>query len=381
MVVNKFSDFSIDTIPKYLKDTKEKMINMGISLDRYEISRSLTISLNRMLMGDKTELIDVYDSMIKNFDDIGNKIKLIEEKIKNFNSEQKFEYFIDPEKILYIVFFKQIVYVKTLIADVQDYINSNINLVFIYSYLILKLYNEPNKVSFNYIFILNKIICDTTFLTNYDEKLKSFISSEIIDKIFSIIKIIYNADENFVKLLEEFENKKLEEYKKNNSTDYSDTYTVIEKEAKNIKGGTVDIYNIEENFQKTRNYMFVQKRKIDIQQLYNPDNLDIIFQNCISVVLWFGYNLFVYKKFEFNFDEYQTNVNGIIKAKGLEQNYSLSLNYLDDINAPDAGILPMTGGDIPETNKTNKTNLTNINYYSKYVKYKNKYLKLKNSLY
>lgn len=377
MGVNKFSDFSIDTIPIYLRDTKEKLINMGIPLDRYEISRSLTISLNRMLMGDKRELIDVYDSMIKNFDDIKNEIKSIEEKIKNFNSEQKFEYFIDPEKILYIVFFKQIVYIKTLISDIQDYINSNINLVFIYSYLISKLYNEPNKISSNYIFILNKIISDTTFLSNYDEKIKRFISSEIIDKIFSMIKIIYNADIDFVKLLDEFENKKLEEYKKNNSTDYSDTYKEIEKEAKNIKGGMVDIYNIEDNYQKTRNYMFVQKRIIDIQQLYNPDNLDIIFQNGISIELWFGYNLFVYKRFEFNFDEYKTNVNGIVKAKGLGQNYSLSVNYLNDIYAPDAGILPMTGGN--NISMKNKTNISYVNYYSKYIKYKNKYMKLKNN--
>lgn len=375
MEVNKFSDFSIDTIPIYLKDTKEKLINMGIPLDRYEISKSLTISLNRMLMGDKTELINVYDSMMKNFDEIGNKIKSIEEKIEKFNSEQKFEYFIDPEKILYIVFFKQIVYVKTLITDIQDYINSNINLVFIYSYLISKLYNEPNKVSSNYIFILNKIITDTTFLSNYDEKLKKLIAPEIIDKIFTIIKIIYNADIDFIKLLEEFENKKLEEYKKNNSIDYSDSYKEIEKEAKNIKGGMVDIYNIEDNFQKTRNFMFVQKRIINIQELYNPDTLDIIFQNGISIELWFGYNLFIYKRFEFNFDEYQSNVNGIVKAKGLEQNYLLSLNYLNDINAPDAGILPMTGGN---THTLNKSNSLNINYYSKYIKYKNKYLKLKN---
>lgn len=375
MEVNKFSDFSIDTIPIYLKDTKEKLINMGISLDRYEISKSLTISLNRMLMGDKTELINVYDSMIKNFDEIGNKIKSIEEKIEKFNSEQKFEYFIDPEKILYIVFFKQIVYVKTLITDVQDYINSNINLVFIYSYLISKLYNEPNKVSSNYIFILNKIIADTTFLSNYDEKLKKLIPPEIIDKIFTIIKIIYNADIDFIKLLEEFENKKLEEYKKNNSIDYSDSYKEIEKEAKNIKGGMIDIYNIEDNFQKTRNFMFVQKRIINIQELYNQETLDIIFQNGISIELWFGYNLFIYKRFEFNFDEYQSNVNGIVKAKGLEQNYLLSLNYLNDINAPNAGILLMTGGN---TTTLNKLNSLNINYYSKYIKYKNKYLKLKN---
>jgi len=75
MEVNKFTDFSIDNIPTYLKNTKEKLINMDISLDRYEISKYLTISLNRLLMDNKTELIDIYDSMVHNFDDIENKIK------------------------------------------------------------------------------------------------------------------------------------------------------------------------------------------------------------------------------------------------------------------------------------------------------------------
>jgi len=199
--------------------------------------------------------------------------------------------------------------------------------------------------------------------------LKKFISHEIIDKILSMIKIIFYADIDFVKLLEELENKKMEEYKKNNS----DSYKEIEQEAKNINGGMVYIYKIENIFQKTRNFMLVQKRKINIQELYNPNNLKTIFQNGISIELWFGYNLFIYKRFEFNFDEYQSNVNGLVKAKGLEQNYLLSLNYLNDIDTPDAGILPITGGSISIFNKSNK------NYYLKYIKYKNKYLKLKNT--
>ena len=134
----------------------------------------------------------------------------------------------------------------------------------------------------------------------------------------------------------------------------------------NIKGGKIDIYEIEDNFQKTRDFMFIQKRKITIKELCNSNNLNLIFQNSISIELWFGYNLFVYKRFEFNFNEYQTSVNELIESKGLEQTYLLSLNYLNDINAPDAGILPIVGGNVSYTN-----------YYSKYIKYKNKYLKLK----
>lgn len=42
-----------------------------------------------------------------------------------------------------------------------------------------------------------------------NKKFEYFINPEIIDKIFLMIKIIYNAVVDFVKLLEEFENKKL----------------------------------------------------------------------------------------------------------------------------------------------------------------------------
>jgi len=362
----KITDLQLDSIPTYLKENKEKLINMELTLDRYEISKSLTISLNRMLMGNKINLLDVYDFIMSNFEDVSNKIKLIEDKIKYFNSEQKFEYFIDPEKILYVVFFKQIVYIKKLIDDVYNFINSNINLIFIYSYLISKLYNEPNTISFNYIFIINKIISDTTFLSNYDNRLKKIISPEIIDKIFQIIKIIYSADTDFIKLLNEFENNKMEIYKKNNLVDYSDSYKEFEKEAKNIKGGTINIYDIENNFYKTRDFMFVQKRKIDISILYNIDNFNLFFYNDISIELWFGYNLFIYKRFEFNFEEYQIKINEMLKSKGYEHIYILNLNYLNDIDMPDAGILPIVGG----------SNM-NKDYYTKYIKYKIKYLKLK----
>lgn len=167
-----------------------------------------------MLMGNKTKLADIYDMMTNNFDKLENKIKLIENKISNFNSEQKFEYFIDIEKIMYVVFFKQIVYIKKIINDVYNYINSNINLVFVYSYLISKLYNELETITSNYIFILNKIIDDVSFLSNYDDRLKKFLAHDIINKIYTIIKIIFNVDGDFIKLIEELENKKMDEYKK-----------------------------------------------------------------------------------------------------------------------------------------------------------------------
>lgn len=373
--LNKFEDFSPDIIPSYLNSNKEKLINMSISLDRFEISKSLTISLNRILLGTNIKLSDVYNSMESNFNTIEKKIISIEDKIKLFNSEQKYEYFVDPEKISYIVFYKQIVYVKKLIDTLVDYVNSNINLVFIHSYLISKLYNQPEQVSSNYIFIFNKIISSPSFLSNSNEKFNKIINSKVVDKIFIMIKIIYSGDEDFVKLLNNYENKKMEEYKKNNSIDHSDSFVELEKKVQNIKndkiniGGGVDIYSIENNFVKMRDFMFEQKRKINIQELCKLDNLNLILDNDISMELWFGYNLFIYKRFDFNFEEYKTTINEILKSKNYDRGYMLNLNYLNDIDIPDAGILPIVGGSAIYN--------FNTEYYSKYVKYKNKYLKLK----
>jgi hypothetical protein len=357
-------EFSLDNIPKYLNDNKIKLINMNILLDRYEISKSLTISLDRMLMGNKTKLTDVYNLMITNFDDISNKIKLIEDKIQNFNSEQNFEYFIDPEKILYIVFFKQIDYIKNLINDIFNYIDSNINLVFIYSYLISKLYNEPNNITSNYIFILNNIISNSSLISNYDDRLKKFLEPKIIDKIFIIIKIIYNLDTDFEKLLIELNNKKMEEYKKNNKIDLSDTYKKFEENNTKIQGGSDNIYDIEKDFEKKKDILLFQKRNINISNVNIIENFNLIFKDEISIELWFGYNLFIYKRFIFDFKEYQTKINEVLNSNSYNKIYELNLNYLNDIDAPDAGILSnMNGG-------------SNI-YYLKYIKYKNKYLKLK----
>jgi hypothetical protein len=368
------TELNLDEIPTFLKENKQILIDTDLKLDRYEISKSLTISLNRMLMGSKIKLADVYDSIINNFEDTTKKIKLIEEKIKNFNSEEKFIYFVDPEKILYIIFFKQIVYIKKLIDDLHNYVSSNINIVFIYSYIISKLYNNPENITNNYVFILNKMIYDTKFLSKYDDTIKKLLSPEIIEKIFFIIKLIFSADIDFNKLLMDLEKEKMEEYKKNNSVDHSETYNELSKinkqVVKNVKGGNTNIYDIENNYQQKIDFLFLQKRKIDINILCDVDNLNMILQDGITIELWYGYNLFIYKRFDYDFNEYQNKINEILNSKGYDKIYLLSLNYLNDINAPDAGIIPIIGGNI----NINENN----NYYSKYIKYKNKYLELKN---
>ena len=114
----------------------------------------------------------------------------------------------------------------------------------------------------------------------------------------------------------------------------------------------------------------IQKRNIIIGNLYNVDNVNLLLKDYISIELWFGYNLFIYKRFNYDFKEYQTKINDIINLNGLNNIYLLNLDYLNDIDAPDAGMLlpSIIGG-----------NINNI-YYTKYIKYKNKYLKLKNTI-
>ena len=106
------NDFIIDNIPEYLKSSIKEYINMDINLDRYQISKSLTFSLNRKLLGDKKDISQIYDWIISDFDKKTNYITEIEKKINDFNSSSynNFTYFIDPQKIAIIVLFKQILY-------------------------------------------------------------------------------------------------------------------------------------------------------------------------------------------------------------------------------------------------------------------------------
>jgi hypothetical protein len=373
---NDIMEFSIDNIPKILEDNKTKLINLVLSLDRHEISKDLTNSLNIMLMGNKTNLMDVYEIMVNNFDDISNKVDTIEKKIMEFNSTQSNSYVVDPDNILYVVFFKQIIYIKQLVKDINMLICSNINLVFIYAYLISMLYNEPEKITSNYILILKNIVSDTKFMAEHDNKLKEFLGANVIDKIYITIKIIYNSDKEFDKLLVDLKNQKLEEYRKNNGVDLSDSFKEIEKLGKDIKGGSINIYDIEEKFIKKRNYIMSKKRNIVITNLYDQDNVKLIIGDNISIELWFGYNLFVYKRFNFNFDDYQSKINKILESDGLSIDYFLNLDYFNDIETPYASML------LPNsTNMIGGSNHIDYKYYLKYLKYKNKYLKLKNNKY
>jgi hypothetical protein len=260
--------------------------------------------------------------------------------------------------------------------EINNSIISNINLVYINFYLISKLYDEPDKISSNYIDILKKLINNPNFENQYGNRLKEFLNSNSLDIIFNIIKIIYNSDNEFSKLIDDLKKDKIDEYKKKNINDRSESYEEIEKEFKKISGGAdseADVFNkIEMKYSNKKNYILLQKRNIDISNLLNLDNINLILQESISIELWHGYNLFIYKRFNYDFKDYQSKINQIIIEKHFDEIYLLNLDYLNDLNVPDAGILlpSVIGG----------SNDLNDSYYSKYIKYKKKYITLKKYL-
>jgi hypothetical protein len=375
MNINEFTEFTIDNISKYLTYNKNILVGMNLGLNSYEISKSLTGSLNRSLIGNKTNLSDLYDLIAGNFDEMTIKVKTIEDKIKEFNLEQKFGYFIDVDNIIILVFYKQFIYIKQLILEINNYINStsNINLVYINSYIISKLYDEPDKISSNYVYILKRLINNQNFENEYGNKLKEFLNSNSLEIILNIIKIVYSSDNEFSKLIDELNKEKKDEYKKNNITNHSESYDKIMDEFTNLSGGDdseAEIFNkIEQKYIKKKNYILLKKRDIDITNLLNIDNINLILNESTSIELWHGYNLFIYKKFNYNFKEYQSKINEIIKQKQFDQIYFLNLDYLDNLDVPDAGILSQSiiGG----------SNDLNNQYYLKYIKYKSKYTRLK----
>jgi hypothetical protein len=389
MDTNEFTEFTIDNISKYLTYNKNILVGMNLVLDSYEISKSLTSSLNRSLIGTKTKLSDIYDSIANNFDDMTNKVKIIEEKIKEFNLEQKLGYFIDPDNIIILVFYKQFLYVQKLISEISNSISSNINLVFIYFYLISRLYDEPEKISYGYIYIIERLMGDQGIENKYGNRLKEFLNSDSLNIIFNIIKIVYKSDIDFLNLNDELKKEKMDEYKKNIIVDHSESYEKIANEFSNLSGGTdseAEIFNkIEQKYEKKKNYILLQKRNIDISNLLNSDNVNLILNESTSIELWHGYNLFIYKRFNYDFADYQKNINEIIKQKQLDSIYLLNLDYLNNLDVPDAGILlpSVIGGSSYSSNSSKLNNFDTHKftpYYLKYFKYKNKYVQLKKKI-
>jgi hypothetical protein len=394
------TEFSIDSIDSYLLNTKNMLIKMNILLDTHEINKCLANSLNRALLQNYVTIEDIYKHISDNWDQITESIPKIEEKIRNFNKSQNYEYYVDMEDVFYIVFYKQIEYVKKILMETLLYLNSNVNLIFIYTFVIQAFYDEPNIFSNRYIFILNKLVNEENF--GNTQIIKEFFQENKIKNLGFVLSLLYESDSKFSDLIENIRNDKIsfikfdirvpidKNYNNYNcvnktqtdqSTDNEYSNTPLDGEkistkssgtnyilSKSIFNSTRDIEIIEKEFNKLKCNMLFEKRDISIEKIIS--GLQKLLSNEVKIAreLWLGIMLFLYKKYTFDFDEFKKQVVQLLNANSYDEEFIPSTDTFKDLNLPDSiYVLKQNGGNI-----NNKSN-----YFDKYLKYKAKYLKLK----
>jgi hypothetical protein len=392
--------FSIDVIDMYLLNTKNMLIKMNILLDTHEINKCLANSLNRALLKNDVVIENIYNNMHSKWEEITTSVPIIEEKIRSFNKSQNYEYYVDFEDVFYLVFYKQIEYVKKILIETILYLNSNVNLIFIYTFIIQAFYDEPNVYSNNYIFILSKIVNSVEY--NNLETIKDFFSEIKIKKLGYILNLIYTSDIKFSELIEKINNEKIafikedihvpidknynnynclnkgvdkdikdedsessfrmESFGKSSSKEFKKLDTKLE--SPRIGSKTRDIEVIEIEFKKLKCDMLFDRREINIGKIY--DGLPHLLTDGGLVIreLWLGVMLFLYKKYTFNFDEFNKQVTQLLKSNNYGQDFIPSTDTFKDLDLPDSiYVSNQVGG--------NK----NV-YFAKYLKYKTKYLNL-----
>ena len=149
----KDNELSIDNINEYLVNIKNILIKMNIKLDSQEINKFLALSLNNSLFS----LIDTnynknlsFQILYDNWEDVTKTIPNVEKQIRQFNKEQDYEYYVNIEDVIYLVFYKQIKYVNEIINEITQYLNFGVNPVYIYTFIIQSFYDEPSYIE-NYI--------------------------------------------------------------------------------------------------------------------------------------------------------------------------------------------------------------------------------------
>lgn len=388
--------FSIDIIDTYLLNTKNMLIKMNILLDTYEINKCLANSLNRALLKNDVDIDSIYTRMTSNWEEVKSSVPLIEEKIRNFNKLQKYEYYVDMEDVFYLVFYKQIEYVKKILMETILYLNSNVNLIFIYTFIIQAFYDEPIVFSKNYIFILSKLVNTSDY--NNLETVRDFFAEAKIKKLGYVLTLLYEADVKFNNLIEHIRTDKInfikvdiripidKNYNNFNCINKGENFEEEEKShsenigkltmGTGIKKDTTDtIFNqtrdieiIEKEFSRLKCNMLFEKRDITIDKIYEGLQYLLTDGGIIIRELWLGVMLFLYKKYTFNFDEFQKQVSQLLKTNNYSNDYIPSTDTFKDLDLPDSIYV------------TNQSGGNKNSYLNKYLKYKAKYLKLKNSL-
>jgi len=386
--------FSIDIIETYLLNTKNMLIKMNILLDTYEINKCLANSLNRALLKNDVDIDSIYTHMSSNWEEVSTSVPTIEDKIRTFNKSQNYEYYVDMEDVFYLVFYKQIEYVKKILMETMLYLNSNVNLIFIYTFVIQAFYDEPTVFSNNYIFILNKLVNNGDY--GNVQTVRDFFAEAKIKKLGYVLTLLYNADTKLMNLVDNIRNDKITFIKldirvpidKNynnfncinkgkdveeetlNIGKSGDEIVQIEKKSSNSKmfNGTRDIEIIEKEFSRLKCNMLFEKRDITIDKVYEGLQHLLTDDGIIIRELWLGVMLFLYKKYTFNFEEFQKQVTQLLKSNNYAGDYIPSTDTFKDLDLPVS---------IYVTNQSGGTDKYLNNYLNKYLKYKAKYLNLK----
>ena len=380
--IKKFN--KIDEIPEFLETVKNHYLNLSLNLDRHEISRLITKTLNVALLGEITTEQQMYRLIIDNYDEVKSKVKTIIQKIREFNKSKKNEYWVDLDKIVYILWFKEIKFVKNLIIDISENLEYQINIVHVISYVIDKLYNDPRYTKY-YVKILLMIIEQDSEKFLITDKLKNFFTSDKIHKIYEIIRLVLTCDIDFLNFIDKFHKDLLDKEKENNNNEKDDNFNDIELE--------------EQIFKKEKKKLLLSetKRKLDIDLLFKENQKDSNYYNknvyklftnrdnhsdeniknmkdIISMLVddndtWNAFNLFIYKKFDIKTDDYIKKINDIVQGN-LDK---LKIDYFDDLEVP----FTIRLNPDPDGDRGTILRGGNSIYFKKYLKYKEKYLNLK----
>lgn len=395
--------FSIENLQNFLSETKDILIKMNILLDTNEINKCLSTSLNRELLKNNIDNENIFNHINNDWDNISTLIPTIENNVREFNKSENYKYYVDMEEVLYIMFYRQIKYVKNILNDTIKYLNSNVNLIYIYTFVIQAFYDEPIIYSENYMFILGKLLETADYSDMI--KLKDFFSPQSIKKLTIILKLLYDVDGEFIELIKKIDQDKITFIKidievptsnsnnnfncsssdelPNDQIEKKDDETLRKlKETKDSKETikylltsidykkTRDIELIEKDFYKLKCDLLFRKREIDLESLYKQLNSLFNSDNIITKELWLGFMLYLYKKFIFDFELFSKNIIEKLSEYSLTEDYHPKINTFKDLNLPDRIYM--------EKDQTGGSNYLNDKYRRKYLKYKAKYLQIKN---
>jgi hypothetical protein len=372
--------FSIDNIKNYLFHTKNMLIKMNIFLDTYEINKCLTNALNTSLTDNKSPK-EIYDLLVENWDSIQVKMPQIEKDIKEFNESERQIFYIDIEKVYYITYFKQITYVTKILQEIMVYLNSNINLIYIYTFLIQSFYNEPTYITNNYILFLENIVAIEKYQN--DPKIKEFFSSDKIQTLKEILNIIYISDTTFVALIEKNKIDKIQFIRdrikkpigRNHNKCSTKDIINVSPSTQEVSYALESIENLETKFnEETCSLLVDERQEINIDQLIegltpildkrSPQKVtDEKLQLCLP--LWLGVMLFLYKKYKISekFEDFKAKVSGLLQKYNYSDGYIPTIDIFNDLDLAD--FVYQQGG-----------NGQRDLYFKKYLKYKTKYINL-----